>query len=142
LSGSEALDVIAGIERRMTEIRELSAAASVTPKLISSAEASRLLVADFRSENPPSVLADQDQLYRALGLLNADQDLGAVFERFLSTQVLGFYRSTDKSLYVISDQAFGPLQELTAAHEYTHALQDAHFGLDTVRISANDEGDQ
>jgi hypothetical protein len=141
LSQGQILDILAGIERRMVEIRELPAAQGVTPQLVSSDEASRLLVGDFRSENPPDVLADQTQLYRSLGLLDAKTELGAVFERFLSTQVLGFYRSTDKNLYVVSDQAFGPLQELTAAHEYTHALQDARYGLDKLRGSGHDEGD-
>jgi hypothetical protein len=141
LSQAQILDILAGIERRMVEIRELPAANGVTPQLVTSDEASRLLVGDFRSENPPTVLADQTQLYRSLGLLDAKTELGAVFERFLSTQVLGFYRSTDKNLYVVSDQAFGPLQELTAAHEYTHALQDARYGLDRLRPSGHDEGD-
>jgi hypothetical protein len=141
LSQTEILDLLAGIEGRMVEIRGLPAAQGVTPQLVGSDEATRLLVGDFRSENPPTVLADQTLLYRSLGLLDAKTELGAVFERFLSTQVLGFYRSTDKNLYVVSDQAFGPLQELTAAHEYTHALQDARYGLDKLRGSGHDEGD-
>jgi hypothetical protein len=141
LSQAQVLDVLAGIERRMVEIRQLPAAPGVTPQLVSTDEASRLLIQDFHTENPPAFLADQTQLYRSLGLLDAKTELGAVFERFLSTQVLGFYRSTDKNLYVISDKAFGPLQEFTAAHEYTHALQDARYGLDKLQGSGHDEGD-
>jgi hypothetical protein len=142
LSEAEILARLQAIEQRMTEIRDLPAAASVTPRLIGSAEATGILVKDFRNDNPPSLLTDENQLYRALGMLRPDEDLGAVFERFLSTQVLGFYRSTDKTLYVISDTAFGPLQGLTAAHEYTHALQDATFDLAKVRVSAGDQSDQ
>jgi hypothetical protein len=141
LSHAQVLDILAGIERRMVEIRELPAAQGVTPQLVSTDEASRLLIQDFRSENPPAFLADQTQLYRSLGLLDSKTELGAVFERFLSTQVLGFYRSTDKNLYVVSDKAFGPLQEFTAAHEYTHALQDARYDLDKLQGSGHDEGD-
>ena len=140
-SAADVLEILARIERRMVQIRELSAGQPLTPKLVTSAEASRLLVGDFRAENPTDVLVDQTQLYRALGLLGPSEDLAAVFERFLSTQVLGFYRSTDRSLYVVSDAAFGPLQELTAAHEYTHALQDAHFGLERLRPPGHDQGD-
>jgi len=138
---AEILERLAGIEQRMVEIRELSAGQPVTPKLVTSTEASDLLFADFRAENPTDFLADQTQLYRALGLLDPSDDLAAVFERFLSSQVLGFYRSTDRSLYVVSDAAFGPLQELTAAHEYTHALQDARFGLEALRPPGHDQGD-
>jgi len=140
-SAADVLEILASIERRMVEIRELSAGQPLTPRLVTSAEASRLLVDDFRAENPTDVLVDQTQLYRALGMLGPSEDLAAVFERFLSTQVLGFYRSTDRSLYVVSDAAFGPLQELTAAHEYTHALQDAHFGLEELRPPGHDQGD-
>jgi hypothetical protein len=141
LSQAQILDILAGIEQRMVAIRELPAAQGVTPQLVGTDEASRLLIDDFRSENPPAFLADQTQLYRSLGLLDSKTELGAVFERFLSTQVLGFYRSTDKHLYVVSDKAFGPLEELTAAHEYTHALQDARYGLDKLRGSGHDQGD-
>jgi hypothetical protein len=141
LSQAQVLDILAGIERRMVAIRELPAAQGVTPQLVGSDEASRLLIDDFRSENPPAFLADQTQLYRSLGLLDPKTELGAVFERFLSTQVLGFYRSSDKHLYVVSDRAFGPLEELTAAHEYTHALQDARYGLDRLQGSGHDQGD-
>ena len=141
LSQAQILDILAGIERRMVAIRELPAAQGVTPQLLGTDEASRLLIDDFRSENPPAFLADQTQLYRSLGLLDSKTELGAVFERFLSTQVLGFYRSTDKHLYVVSDKAFGPLEELTAAHEYTHALQDASYGIDKLRGSGHDQGD-
>lgn len=141
LTQAQILDILAGIERRMVMIRELPAAQGVTPQLVGTDEASRLLIGDFRSENPPAFLADQTNLYRSLGLLDAKTELGAVFERFLSTQVLGFYRSTDKNLYVVSDKAFGPLEELTAAHEYTHALQDARYGLDKLQGSGHDQGD-
>ena len=141
LTQAQILEILAGIERRMVTIRELPAAQGVTAQLVGTAEASRLLVGDFRSENSAAFLGDQTQLYRSLGLLDSKTELGAVFERFLSTQVLGFYRSSDKNLYVVSDKPFGPLEELTAAHEYTHALQDARYGLDNLRGSGHDQGD-
>lgn len=133
--------LVTQIEERMVQLRELDARAPVASKLVTTVGATGLLTADFRTHNPGPVLADQALLYRALGLLGPSDDLGAIFERFLSTQVLGFYRTEDESLYVISDQAFGPLQELTTAHEYTHALQDQHFGLDALIPEGHDQGD-
>jgi hypothetical protein len=125
----------------MTEVRELPAVDLPESRLVTSDEAGRLLTENFRAENPPDFLADQTLLYRALGLLDEDENIGAVFERFLSTQVIGFYRDTDGALYIVSDQAFGPLQELTVAHEYTHALQDGTFDLGGIRPDGHDQGD-
>ena len=62
LSATEILEILGRIERRMSEIRELPAGQPLTPTLVTSAEASRLLVGDFRSENPPAILADQTLL--------------------------------------------------------------------------------
>lgn len=141
LSAERVMEILGRIERRMTEIRELTARRPPVARLVTSAQATRLLIADFRSENPADVLADQAQVYRALGLLERTDELGPIFERFLSTQVLGFYRTDDRSLYVISDQGFGALERVTAAHEYTHALQDEHFGLDALSPEGHDRGD-
>jgi hypothetical protein len=142
LSAAEIRARIAAVERQVAEIRGLAPAGPVEPLLISTAEAGRLLTEGFRSENPPELLADQTLLYRALGLLDAGEELGALYERFLATQVLGFYRPTDQRLYIVSDRPFGPLEELTAAHEYTHALQDGSFDFDKVRpADLHDQGD-
>jgi hypothetical protein len=142
LGSAEIESALAAIERRMTQIRELSATTSLPGKLVTTPEASKILVDDFHEANPAQLIDDTTAPYRALGLLTPEQDLGKLFDRFLSTQVLGFYRDTDKSLYIVSDQGFGPLERFTASHEYTHALQDQHFDLKKISPDAFDQGDR
>jgi hypothetical protein len=142
LSSGEIQAQLAAIEHRMTQIRELSATTSVPGKLVTTPEASKILVDDFHKENPKQIVDDTTALYRALGLLNQNQDLGQLFDQFLSTQVLGFYRDTDKDLYIVSDRGFGPLAKFTASHEYTHALQDEHFDLKKISPDVFDQGDR
>jgi hypothetical protein len=142
LSSGEIQAQLAAIEHRMTQIRELSATTSVPGKLVTTPEASKILVDDFHKENPKQIVDDTTALYRALGLLNQNQDLGQLFDQFLSTQVLGFYRDTDKDLYIVSDHGFGPLAKFTASHEYTHALQDEHFDLKKISPDVFDQGDR
>lgn len=133
---------LAAIEKRMTRIRELSSTKSLPGKLVTTAEASKILVDDFHKDNPKQLIDDTTAMYRDLGLLSANEDLGKLFDRFLSTQVLGFYRDTDKALYIVSDHGFGPLARFTASHEYTHALQDQHFDLKKISPDAFDQGDR
>jgi hypothetical protein len=142
LSSADIEAQLAAIEKRMTQIRELPAVTSLPGKLVTTAEASKILVGDFHKDNPKQLIDDTTGLDRGLGLLSADQDLATLFDRFLSTQVLGFYRDTDKALYIVSDQGFGPLEKFTASHEYTHALQDANFDLKKISPDAFDQGDR
>lgn len=83
-------------------------------------------------------LARSTLFYTALGLLDADVDLRAVYLSLLSSQVGGFYDTDTKSMNVIplNNEAIGASLTLTEqivyVHEYVHALQDQHFGLDAL----------
>lgn len=58
-------------------------------------------------------------------------DLYNVLLDLYGDTVLGFYDPDTKELVVVSDNAdLSPFQELTLAHEITHALQDQAYGLD------------
>jgi hypothetical protein len=62
---------------------------------------------------------------------------------FFESQVLGFYRDTDKKLYIVSRSGgFAPLERYTASHELTHALQDQHFDLGSLGLDRKDQGDR
>jgi hypothetical protein len=83
-----------------------------------------------RAEMDPEEVAADERLLVALRLLEPEVDLLAVLEAFYSEQVLGMYSTDERILYVGADSAtLSPAQEITAAHEITHALQDQRFGL-------------
>jgi hypothetical protein len=127
---SASIDVDAtydAIEAQVVELRGLGPV-QVARKTIDATELSKLNVEDFDKDNPPAYVAANQRLYQALGLLAPSDDLRALFLKLSDSQVAGFYRPDEKTLYVVSRSgSITGADKITFAHEYTHALQDASF---------------
>ncbi len=84
-----------------------------------------------------------ETLYKELGLMPRDVSLEALWLELLTSQVAGLYDDKTKHMYVVSKSGeIGPIEEITYAHEYTHALQDQRFGLRSVMGDATDQSDR
>lgn len=117
----------ARIEQEVEQLRGLTAKHPVDPRLMDEA-ALGAYVDRSLAAIPADRIDASDALLKALGLLPADASLGADFKEMFSTQVAGFYDPDTKELYVVSKQGgLGPLEKVTFAHEFTHALQDQTF---------------
>lgn len=115
------------IERQVEQLRGLQATRPVVPRLIDEAGL-RAYVASSLAETPPARLDASDALLRALGLLPDGASLGELFGDLFTTQIAGFYDPETKALNVVTRQGgLGPVEKVTFAHEFTHALQDQHF---------------
>ena len=85
-------------------------------------------------------------VYRLLGYLEKDQTLRDVMDSFVGL-VLGFYRPSEKTLWVVTEQEGVGLEDLnrdeqqTLVHEFVHALQDYHFDLGTTFFRTKDNLD-
>ena len=85
-------------------------------------------------------------VYRLLGYLEKDQTLRDVMDSFVGL-VGGFYRPSEKTLWVVTEQEGVGLEDLnrdeqqTLVHEFVHALQDYHFDLDTTSFRTKDNLD-
>jgi hypothetical protein len=120
LSSQDQLTVLARIEQQVRDLRGLPAAKIGPPKVLTRAELAKVL---------PGLLepALDNASLRALGLLSASQDIVALTNRLYTAQVLGYYDFDAKRMVIVSDAGLTPAAEITYAHEYTHALQDAAF---------------
>ena len=116
----DALTVFGQIQVQVRDLRGLPAAQIGAPQLLTRAQVAQVL---------PGLLepALDNVTLRALGLLTATQDVVALTERLYTAQVLGYYDYRAKRMVVVSDAGLTPAAEITYAHEYTHALQDAAF---------------
>lgn len=74
----------------------------------------------------------------ALGLLDPGVSYAEELRRFQSTLPIGLYDSTNRVLFVSRDPPDSPLGRVTMAHEIVHALQDQHYGLQSL-LSPSDE---
>jgi hypothetical protein len=131
------------IERQVTDLRGLAPTADVRRDVLDRVELGEFIQESFTSTNPEALVANSERLLKALLLMPQDGSLRDLYVEMLTSQALGLYDDTTKRMYVISDSGeIGPLEEITYAHEYTHALQDQAFVIGDVRGTATDQGDR
>ena len=141
-SEDEALAILAEIEEQVVAIRGLEAADIGPAEIITRAELADELVRIFEEEYPADEQRRDNLSLRALGLLEADQDVAELQLELLGDRVLGFYDDVDKRMVVVSDTGLDVEARITYAHEYTHALQDAAYGIDSLQADAVGEDDR
>jgi hypothetical protein len=115
----DPLTVFAQIEGQVQGLRSLPAASIGPPEVITRA--------DLAQKLPGLVEPPMDAVtLHALGLPGAT-DIVALTNELYTAQVLGYYDFDTKRMVLVSDAGLTPAVEITYAHEYTHALQDAAF---------------
>ena len=138
----------AGLESRLAAIEEQVLALRGLPRpdippaeFLTRDELQDELVEIFGEDYPEEEqFADNVTLY-AMGLLSEDQDIWEIELQLLATGVLGFYDDQDKSISVVSNAGLDAEAQLTYAHEYTHALQDATFEIASLELDAVGDDD-
>ena len=141
-SDDEVLASLAEIEEQVIAIRGLEAADIGPAEIITRAELADELVRIFEEDYPPEEQRRDNLSLRAFGLLEPDQDVAELQLELLGDRVLGFYDDVDKRMVVVSDTGLDVEARITYAHEYTHALQDAAYGLDSLQTDAVGEDDR
>lgn len=115
----------------------------VTPVLLDSNGIRDWLTQADAAQTNHVAMADESRLFIHMGLLPAGSSLEQMELDLQAGQVVGFYDSVSKGLYVLSDSGgVGPTEKLTFSHEYTHALQDQNFGLEKLATDTPDQGDR
>ena len=141
-SEEEALAILAEIEEQVIAIRGLAAADIGPAEIITREELGVELQERFDAEYPQEERDRDNVTLRALGLIEPGQDAADLQLELLGDQVLGFYDDVEKRMVVVSDAGLDIEARITYAHEYTHALQDAAFGLDSLETDAVGEDDR
>jgi hypothetical protein len=130
------------INAQVQAIRGLDEKTPIEPDIVSPAELATVIRASFDHDYPPDQVAADQALYRALGLIGPDVKLADVFVDLLESQVAGLYDPVAKKLYVVSKAGgVGPVEQVFYSHEYDHALQDQHFGLQRLQEGLRGQSD-
>jgi len=132
------------IEAAVQTIRGITADRQVPRNTLDQAGLCAFLRQSMARDNPPELVAASEKLDKQLGLLPADASLQALYLNLLTSQVVGFYDQHTKQMYVISTsgQQMGPIEQITYAHEFDHALQDQKYNLQTIVGDAKDQSDR
>jgi hypothetical protein len=118
----------AEIEAEMAVLRELEPKGQVPLKMMDRAELAEY-VSSSVDEEAREGYKSGDAILTLLGVLTPEQDLEKIQTDLYTEQIVGFYDPAENTFYLVEDQVQSADDTLTLAHEYTHALQDQHFGL-------------
>jgi len=100
-------------------------------------EVATFVMKQLTSERARKQIEGQQAAYRVLGLMPDTLDLGALLQRLLEEQIIGYYDPATKVLYVV-DGAPKALLTQTVTHELVHALQDQYVRIDSIQAQTDD----
>jgi hypothetical protein len=137
-----ARDVQDDILAQTAAVRGLQPKAPVPFAFVDSSSLRQNLLGSLEDEAAVRELEISRKLLVLLGLFNPDADLQSVLIELYAENVVGYYSSRDKQMYLVSGSSvFGPEQKVTLAHEFTHALQDQYFDLRALQSRTERNGD-
>lgn len=119
-------------------LRELVTLTPVERAFPTRAETIDYLTSLFHADLPPAEAARLEAFYQALDLLPDDVRLADAYLTLLGAQVGGFYDTETQVMNVIPmlgdspGDALSVTEQIIFVHEYVHALQDQHFGLEAL----------
>ncbi|MAS35047.1 MAG: hypothetical protein CL610_13640 [Anaerolineaceae bacterium] len=154
-SGGQAQEVspdlltqIESIETFVTATRDLDTLNPVDRRFPAREDAVEQIKGIYAEEIPPEESERLSQFYIAFDFLPPGSDYVALYLDALEAQVGGFYDSVSKEMntLMLSGDAPGDklplLEQITYAHEFTHALQDQHFDLEALDAVTSENPDQ
>jgi len=123
-------DKIDEITDYVFNIRGLEPLQEVPSRFLTRTELRQYLTTEYTQERISSVLDRNRALYIAMDLLDPTADFEAVALDSAVQNIAGFYTPQGQVLYLVAESVnMFASEEMVYAHEYTHALQDQHFGL-------------
>jgi hypothetical protein len=128
---AELLTEMDSIETEMEQLRGLDQTSPITRTLITTLQLQTYMEQQLDQDYGPDKLKSDVRVLAAFDFVPEDFDLRGTLVNLYSSQVIGLYDEEKKTLYVVTDAVgdFDILAQTTFAHEYTHGLQDEHWGL-------------
>ena len=126
---------IALVERRVEALRGLRFLRPVPVAVVSPAQARRDGLADF-DRQPAAARRATTELLTLLGLLPAGSDLRRIESAVYGEQVAGYYDPRRRRLSLVRGAG---VDDVTLAHELTHALEDQHVSLRRLEGGRDDD---
>lgn len=129
-------EIRSAIETHVIEIRGLNPLRPIQPTLLTPEELRAELQTDLQGSMTPEEASQDVLVLNAFDFLPRDFDYLNFTLELYSEQVAGYYDPETRRFVVVSeDELLSVAEQLTHAHEFTHALQDQYFDLDAL----NDE---
>lgn len=125
----EILDQMDLIEQQVIELRGLNPAEDVTRSFYTPDELRQVVIDDFFGDYSVEEAASDTIVLWAFGLIERDANLLDIYVDLYSEGIAGFYDDETGEMAIVVGDGFGGAEQITYAHEYTHALQDQTYDL-------------
>lgn len=136
----ETMEVMDTIQDQVSTLRGLEPEREITRTIYTQDDLRQFILKELEDDFPPEEAKKSALEMAAFDFLSPDIDLVTLMEDLYTEQIAGFYDTDTRSFTIIDeDEEMGPLEKATYAHEYTHALQDQHYGLDALDPEDNDD---
>lgn len=125
------------IERITSDVRGLAAKESVTRYFPTRDDIAAYLDKNLAGEENERLFAEAEHFYVTFDFMSPDVDLKTLYTALLGDQIAGYYDPETKEMNVVLISGGRPttalplLEQITYSHEFTHALQDQYFDLQT-----------
>ena len=133
---------IAEVQEGIEAVRGLRFTEPVVAKASTGSELVEGLERSFDYMYPRGLLDRRSLAWQTIGVLPPGTSIRDELEAYASGQVVGYYDTLTGELVFIGTEDPSPLEEVTLAHELTHAIDDQNFGLerlDSLLVSCRDE---
>lgn len=127
---------VALVARRVEELRELRFKRSVPVAVVSPAEARREALAEFDRTQSGARQRTNEEILKLLGLVPPDLNMRELVSTLFGEQIAGYYEPRKDRLALVRGAG---VDDITLAHELTHALEDQH--VDLAELGAGGAGD-
>lgn len=126
---------LAQVAAIVAEIRGLEWLEDVPVSIVSREEMQAYLLDLIEADYTEEEARQDSQLLWLLRLMNdPDLDINQLYADLLTESVVGLYDTETRQILSLGEgEGLTPLAAMIMAHEYTHALQDQHYGLEEMR---------
>lgn len=132
-------EVIAEIERRVSEERGLTETGDLVREFVSPEELSEIIAGLLNFGEETEVA---ERVWKLLGLIGPEDSLADAYTESYQSSVVGFFQpSKDRIVVAQSGDGLGAYAELVYAHEYVHALQYGTHDIGALEEAVEDNSD-
>ncbi len=132
-------EVIAEIERRVSEDRGLTETGDLVREFVSPEELADIIAGLLNFGEQTEVA---ERVWKLLGLIGPEDSLADAYTESYQSSVVGFFQpSEDRIVVAQSGDGLGAYAELVYAHEYVHALQYGTHDLGALEEAVKDNSD-
>src|SRR5262245_18132720 len=141
ISRQEAAALAVEIAPLVEEIRGSKFEHPVPVEVVDDAAARTHFQSRMQKYWPETQMHAEEIVYAQLGLLPPKSDLAGEVYDVLEEQASGLYDPDRDTFFVLGDMPRS-IAPIITAHELTHALDDQHFGIDTLLADTGDSNDR